>query len=158
MIRIEPFAPEHLARLVVRPEQRGEAERLHQAGGAAAERGPSFSAFDEAGNLIACAGLAENGPDYATAWAMFGEGLRPGLWARLTRAIAAVLETSGYRRIDMLARADFPAAHRFARALGFEQDMILYARHDEPLFHADVSRGTPASAGAGSATSEGGQG
>jgi hypothetical protein len=138
MIRIEPFAPEHLARLDVRPEQRGDAERLHQAGGAAAERGPAFTAFDEAGAVVGCAGLAENGPDYATAWAMFADGLRPAIWAGLTRAIAAVLETSGYRRIDMLVRADFPAAHRFARALGFEQDMILFARHDEPLLQCST--------------------
>jgi hypothetical protein len=134
MIRIEPFSPEHLARFVPRPDQKGDAERLHGRTGAAAELGPAFTAYDEEDNVIGCAGLAENSPDYATAWALFADGVRPALWARLAGAIQSVLSASGYRRIDTLVRADFPAGHRFVEALGFEREMVLFVRRDQPLF------------------------
>lgn len=133
MIAILPFEPWHFAMLPVRSEQQGEPEHMRQAAGGAADLGPAFSVVeqDAAGNVsavLACAGLAENAPDYATAWAAFAEGLRPAQWSTITHAIRAVIEGAHYARIDMLVRADWPTAQRYAEALGFTRDAMIYAR------------------------------
>lgn len=136
---IIPFEPEHYARLPVRAEQSGDLRRFGQVAGRAADLGPAFSAIeqDEQGHVLAvlaCAGLAETLPPsdpsggYATAWAAFADDLRPAQWAAITMAIRSVLEGCDYRRVDMIVRADFPAAQRYAKALGFEEDAKIFAR------------------------------
>lgn len=144
MIRIDPFAPADLAAFVPRPEQRTAADPPRARALAAAELGPAFTARDDDGHVLGCAGLCENSREHATAWALFADQIRPAQWARITAAIREVLSVSDYRRIDMMVRSDFAAARHFAEALGFEEEAVLYARHAEPLFQRDenVSRGT----------------
>ncbi len=132
-IAILPYDPLHATMLPLRPEQTGDSARFRQAHGAAAEHGPAFTAAEmgpegRITRVLGCAGLIENSSDYATAWAMFAEGLRPAEWAVLTAAIRGVLAASDYRRIDMIVRADFEAGHRFAAHLGFAPDAIVHAR------------------------------
>jgi hypothetical protein len=139
VIAIVPYENEHYARLPVRPEQRGDLAAMCQAAGRAAELGPAFSAveLDDEGKVatvLACAGLAETRPPsdesggYATAWAAFAEGLRPAQWSALTAAIRGVIEGADYARIDMMVRADFDAGRRYAEALGFTLDKMIFAR------------------------------
>lgn len=149
-IALLPFDPAHVALLHLQTAQQGEARRFRVPGGAAADLGPAYTVaeMDDAGAIVSvlgCGGLIENAPDYATAWAMFAEGLRSAQWAALAAMIRGALEASSYARIDMIARADFPAAHRFARHLGFETDAIVFARpgggamfHEEP-FHEEAA-------------------
>lgn len=132
-IDILPFKPVYLDLIVDRAEQRGEAESMRVARGLSAARGPAFTAAEigEDGKLariLCCAGLAENAPDYATAWAHFAEDLRPVHWSAITAAIRAVLDSCAYARVDMIVRAGFDAAHRYAEALGFSLDAMIYAR------------------------------
>jgi hypothetical protein len=138
-IAIVPFEAEHYTRLPVRAEQSGDLSRFGQIAGRAADLGPAFSAIeqDEQGGIVAvlaCAGLAETLPPsdpaggYATAWAAFADGLRPSQWAVITTAIRNVLEGCDYGRVDMIVRADFPAAERYAKALGFKEDAMIFAR------------------------------
>jgi hypothetical protein len=140
MTAILPYDPAHLAQLHLQAAQIGEAERFGKRVGDAAEHGPAFTAAEtdlEGGivRVLGCAGLFLNAPDYATAWAVFAEGLRPSQWSALTAAIRRVLDASEFRRIDTLVRGDFPAAHRYARALGFEPDATIYARISAPLLN-----------------------
>jgi hypothetical protein len=139
IIKIVPFEGQHYAMLPVRAEQRGELARMGVAAGHAADLGPAFSAVetDEDGEIIAvlaCAGLAETVPPdapsggYATAWAAFAEGMRAAQWSSVTAAIRGVIEGAEYARIDMLVSGDWPAAQRYAEALGFTMDMMVYAR------------------------------
>jgi hypothetical protein len=133
MIAILPYEPWHRAMLPVRPEQAHDLTRMEQAANLAAERGPAFSAVeqDDKGNVtavLACAGLAENSPTHATAWAAFADGLRPAQWSSIVHSIRNVVEGCDYRRVDMLVRADWPTAARFAEALGFTLDGLIYAR------------------------------
>lgn len=139
IVAVVPYEHAHYAMLPVRSEQRGELQRMGAAAGAAAELGPAFSAveLDADGHVfavLACAGLAETRPPdhplggYATAWAAFAEGLRPAQWAAITAAIRAVIEGCDYRRIDMLVRSDWPVAQRYAEALGFRREAMMYAR------------------------------
>lgn len=133
MIAIVNYEPWHRAMLPVRREQSSDLETFRQAAGMAAERGPAFSAVeqDADGNIsavLAIAGLAENAPDYATAWAAFAEGLRAAQWSPIVHAIRGVLEGCSYARIDMLVRSDWPTGRRFAEALGFTEEQAIYAR------------------------------
>lgn len=139
IVQVIPYAAEHYAMLQVRPEQRGELERVGELAGAAAEHGPAFSAveLDEAGHVarvLAVAGLAELRPaghplgGYARAWAAFADGLRAAQWSPITHAIRAVIEGCDYDRIDMLVNMGFAGAVRYAEALGFAPDHALYAR------------------------------
>jgi hypothetical protein len=132
-VAIVPYEPFHRAMLPVRREQADDLKRFHQGVSFAAERGPAFSAVeqDDEGRIVkvlACAGLAENGPDYATAWAAFADGLRPAEWSPVVHAIRGVIEGVHYSRIDTLVKADWPVARRFAEALGFREDCIMYSR------------------------------
>lgn len=133
------FEPWHYARLPVRAEQSGELQRMGQLAGHAAQLGPAFSAVELDGEgqvaaVLACAGLAETTPPndpgggYATAWAAFAEGLRPAQWSAITAAVRAVIEGADYARIDMIVRADWAAARRYAEALGFALCGMIYAR------------------------------
>lgn len=140
-LRILPFEPAHLTRLVARPEQAGDAARLGGGAMDAAERGPAYTIVDgkeEDSPVLCCAGLVVNGPDHASAWALFADGMRPAQWAHVTRAIGGVLDAADYQRIDLGVRLDFPAAHRFARHLGFLPDLIVYARG--AMFHEEQER------------------
>lgn len=139
IIAVLPFEHWHYAMLPVRAEQSGDLARMGQLAGQAAELGPAFSAVElnEEGRVtavLACAGLAETrsasdpSGGYATAWAAFAEKLRPSQWAAITAAIRSVIEGCEYARIDMLVRTDFPAAQRYAEALGFRQDATMYVR------------------------------
>lgn len=143
-IDIVPYEPVHRAMLPVRPEQRYDLDRLGQTLGRAAELGPAFSAVerDENGEIVAvlaCAGLAETrAPDhplggYATAWAAFAEGLRAAQWSVITAAVRAIIENAGYARLDTMVANDFPAAHRYAEALGFKPELTIYARTLAPV-------------------------
>lgn len=139
LVQIVAFEPQHYAMLQVRSEQSGELERMGEAPGLAAELGPAFSAVetDEAGHVVkvlACAGLAEVRPaghpkgGYARAWGAFGEGLRPAQWSAITHAIRAVIEGCDYARIDVMVSPWFDAARRYAVALGFQIDNLIFAR------------------------------
>jgi hypothetical protein len=131
VISILPYEPAHRAMLVVQQAQRDDLDVFRQAAGMMAERGPAFTAaeVDESGAIVrvlGCAGLAENGPDYATCWAAFGDGLALRDWAVLAAAIRRVIAASVYGRIDLIVRGGFGAGERFARHLGFVPDATIY--------------------------------
>jgi predicted transcriptional regulator len=105
----------------------------------AAEHGPAFSAVevDEHGNIVAkvlaCAGLprsARRSPDgrLCPRWGAFAEGLRPAQWSVITHAIKGVIDGCGYDRIDMIVSPWFDAGRRYALALGFTLDNLVFAR------------------------------
>ena len=133
MVNIVPFEPQHYAMLPVRPEQSGDTRMLGVAAARCAELGPAFSAveMDEKGNVaavLACGGLAENSASHATAWAAFAGELRAAQWSPIVHAIRGVIEGAHYERIDTYVRADWPTARRFAEALGFKEECVMYAR------------------------------
>lgn len=136
---IVPYEPHHLAMLQDQASQRGEAEKFGQRRGGVADLGPAFSAveLDDDGNVVTvlvCAGLAElippsaEGGGYASAWGYFSEALRPATWSRATAAIRAVLDGCGYARVDALVDLERPQARRYAEALGFTPQAVLFSR------------------------------
>lgn len=100
----------------------------------------SFSVFDRSGAVQACLGLIEHWAGRAEAWAMLGAASRPVMPA-MHKAVLQFLDKSPFQRIDAAVPADFDAAHRWVRMLGFEceaplmrgylpggKDAALYAR------------------------------
>lgn len=133
MIAIVPYEPWHREKLEVRSEQALDLIAFSQSADRIAALGPAFSIIeqDDAGqvkNILVCAGLAETAPGCASAWAAISAKVRSRDWPTIIRAIRAVIEGSGYQRIDMLARADWPVARRFAEWLGFTEQAVVYVR------------------------------
>lgn len=124
-IAILPYLPAHAQAIEPQVAQRTEpwpgnsVDRL-------AQLGPAFSAIEEAtGRVLGIAGLAENHPRYATAWALLAEG-KGGSFVTIARAIRRVLDAADYARIDTLVHNDFASGHVFARRMGFMLEGIKH--------------------------------
>lgn len=81
--------------------------------------GGGFTAIDN-GQVIACAGLAEQWQGRMLAWAMLAGDIGPHRFVRVTRAIRRALDLAQCDRIEMQVDADHPQAIRWAQTLGFE--------------------------------------
>lgn len=78
------------------------------------------------GRVLLVAGVAKVDESYGHAWAFMAAEAGPHMRA-LTRKVRGYLDSllPGQRRIEMMVRADFAAAARWARLLGFEQEGVL---------------------------------
>lgn len=122
-LRIEPFAPAHLADIdplvFDRPQMRRFAAGYRQAG-------PAFSLMEDE-KALGCAGLViEAGT--GRAWAFFSEELRgrPMLLHRtVKRALPALVAHYGLQCVLAEAHADFHAARRWLERLGFRYEQML---------------------------------
>lgn len=120
-MHIVPFEAEHALKIVLQRAQalvdhgrRDEdyARALEQVGG-------GYTAIDN-GEVIACAGMVEQWPGRALAWAMLTDDLGPMRFVRVSRAIRRALDMAQWNRIEMQVDADHPQAIRWAELLGFE--------------------------------------
>lgn len=119
MIAIEDFAPEHAAAIELQAMQAGERGE----GWGFAGNGPAWTVRDSVGRIIACMGFVKADPGYAIAWALLAEGKRNAL-VEMTRRTRAVLDGSGWRRVELHTRADFEPAMRWAELLGFSVESV----------------------------------
>lgn len=122
MIRVEPYAPDHLAMIEVQPGQR---EALHRAE-VYFEAGPAWTAFDEAGVPIFVGGFARLGPSYMHAWCVMSARAGHALWA-ITAITRRLIANGGWRRVEMMTDARFEQANRWAKLLGFELEGVRRA-------------------------------
>lgn len=143
MTRFVPFEPAHLEGFALQPGQQGELGGPVALSAAYGERlwrsGMAFTMLDRFGEPIASAGLSENHPGYATAWAFIAHGIGAGM-VPLTRAVRRVLDAAAYPRVDTMVLSGFDRGHAWARRLGFARlctmeklgrdgaDFDLYAR------------------------------
>jgi hypothetical protein len=118
-------------------EQRGDLSASAQLRRRRARAGIQRGRADEDGNVRCRAGLRgarrepAAGPSARRLCDRLG-GVRRGPWrpamSAITHAIRGVIEGAGYARIDMLVAEDFPAAQRYAEALGFKRETTIYTR------------------------------
>lgn len=92
--------------------------------------------------IVGCAGLIPMYEGHDLAWANLSV-CGPAVFLKIHRAIQRFLIKRNTRRTEMWVRADFEAAHRWARLLGFEwegqmrfvdparYDLELYARSND---------------------------
>ncbi|MGE4014400.1 MAG: hypothetical protein AB7G15_19940, partial [Alphaproteobacteria bacterium] len=85
---------------------------------------------------VGCGGLMPIAPHRALAWALIGAPPKPA-WPRIHRQVRRAIahgHAQGYARIEMHVDAEFPAARRWARLLGFAEEarlrQALANRHD----------------------------
>lgn len=117
MIEVVKFTPEHLDRLdeqeataYLRPYLRPEHVQALAAG-------QSYTAL--AGErVVACAGVVEHWPGRGEAWAYLDRDCRRHFLA-ITNAVRRFLDVCPLRRVEAVVDVEFPAGHRWVRALGF---------------------------------------
>lgn len=123
MIRIVPFEIGHLAR--IEPPVLS-VRQVREASLPASVAGPAFSAIDERGAVIGCAGLVIDG-EAGVAWAVLTDEVRSRplfLHRNVKRGLAAIVKRYGLARVEATARADWAGARSWLRRLGFRPSGI----------------------------------
>lgn len=94
------------------------------------KHGHSFTAMRD-GKILGAVGLMPQWPGLAIAWSLLSDKIGAGDMVWITKRVVAFLDAiqagPGYRRIQMATATGFPAASRWARILGFEQESVLRA-------------------------------
>lgn len=117
---IVPFKREHMTLMVVQQKQLGLEHLLTKEVLDYLESTEAYSAIDGT-DVLVCAGVVDMAPGRAIAWAYLAGNIGRRMVA-VTRAVKKYLQSTGYRRIEMDVDCDFPAAHRWAKMLGFEME------------------------------------
>lgn len=110
-MNVVAFRREHLGALSEAPAlTAGEADGL--------ERALAYTALDDAGKPIGCAGVVRVWEGRYAAWAFFGRESE-GHMRRLTKTARAFLDTLDARRIELSVVKGFKQGHQWAKMLGF---------------------------------------
>lgn len=91
-----------------------------------ASHGRAFTLRDKAGRVLMIAGVAQIDPGYGHCWAFQSSFSGPHMpW--ITRRVQHYLGTimASHRRLEMMVRADFEAAIRWAQLLGFSEEGLM---------------------------------
>lgn len=143
VLEFVPFKFEHLK--YIKPHAVQSEEWALLLAGDASEvlaTGPALSMW-QSGVCLGAAGLVVHWPGRAEAWAMFADkiGFRPMLEA--VRCMRRVIDTSGFRRVDMTVRNGNIHGHVLASAVGFDFEAKLEAYHpsgDDVFLYKKVKR------------------
>ncbi len=139
-MRIVPFEPDHLSRILLQPSQAIMQPTLSQPdyGPSLANAGPAYSLVD-GDEVFASAGLIPQWEHRAVAWALIAAEAGKHFFL-IHKAVRRALIFHNYRRVETSVACDFEQGHRWAQLLGFEregrmraftpdgQDCDLYAR------------------------------
>lgn len=129
-MEVRPFHPADLDAFVVQPAQAAELAAARREYGANLRAyGPAWSGL-VGGTLLIITGLVDLGGGRALAWSYLSV-LAGRHMTALTRAARAGLAHQHFRRVEMTARADFPAAARWAALLGFAYEGRLRSFFDD---------------------------
>lgn len=118
-MRIEPYTPAHLQRLLLQPAQVAMRPYLSDPGYARALDipGKAFAAV-EGDQVLACAGIIPMWEGRAEAWALLAADLKPHFLG-IHYATKRFLNACGMRRIEAAVDAQFGCARGWVEALGF---------------------------------------
>lgn len=116
-MRFVPFSPEHAFAFEPQGAQKAHVAWMTPDIAEAAAAHFSFSAIDDAGRIVGCAGIAPT-EDALVAWALFSERLYQHRFA-ITRAVRMGLDLHRTRRVVAHVHVDHAKAARFAEALDF---------------------------------------
>jgi RimJ/RimL family protein N-acetyltransferase len=120
---VVPFLGEHMAQV-------GQALALTPGQIAALERGElSWTALDDAGDVIGCAGVVKVWQGRYAAWAALSPERSGSHMRALTKAACAFFETLGAGRVELSVREGFEPGHRWADMLGFTLETAAMPRY-----------------------------
>lgn len=129
MRRVAPFQPEDIRELVPAPQQRhdyGESGML-RAAQVLAESGSAFTLRARGGRILAVCGIAAIDRGYGHAWAFMDSRAGPHMrWLTVTVRAHIDAKMASHRRIEIMVRADWPAARRWAQQLGFAEEGRMF--------------------------------
>ena len=120
-----PFLPKHAIQIEAQPAQAKHLNWMTLEIAEAAASHYSFTAIDDRGRLVGCAGMAPAG-DGIVAWAIFSE-LIEAYPVAIFRALRRTLEAFRFERVLMHVHPEHAKASRLAEALHFR---FLEARSD----------------------------
>lgn len=120
-MKIERFRKEHIDAMAIQERQKGleylETTEHFQW----LEGNDSFSAIDDDGTVLACAGVVQMTEGRGVAWAYMSQNIGHKM-THVTRAVRRYLKLSPLWRIEMHVDCDFDSGHRWARMLGFKME------------------------------------
>jgi hypothetical protein len=119
-LTVEPFKAAHVAEMAVQPAQRADWENVTPDMLRAFEQTDAWTVRVE-GEVVLVGGLVEVWAGRATLWSYVAAGAGPHM-VRLTKGVRRFIDGSAHRRIEMYVDVGFAAAHRWARALGFQME------------------------------------
>jgi hypothetical protein len=121
-MKIVPFEPNHLERLLLQPSQAIMQETLTRPEYAKSlyEAGPAYSLVD-GDAVFASMGLIPQWEHRAIAWGLIAKEAGPH-FRTIHKAVLRTMEIHPYRRIETSVACDFEQGHRWARMLGFERE------------------------------------
>lgn len=127
-MKIVRFQARHLAALKLQPSQQHFGGLLLDAEyGAMLEGCTSFTALNDAGQVVACAGFAERWENCATAWALIAEDAGRNM-VGIVRAIRGfLLHAAPWRRVEAAVDVGFGPGERLMELLGFECEGVARA-------------------------------
>lgn len=120
MFEVVPFKAAHLAAIELQATQAHLSNWVTQAQGVALEEQNSYTALYD-GVPIGAAGIIHQWTGRSLAWA-FISNTGPQMFLPFHRAVKHFLDGCYVQRIEMTVDCDFPAAHRWARMLGFKME------------------------------------
>lgn len=121
-MRIVPFEPNHLNRLLLQPSQAIMQPTLSNPEYAVSlyKAGPAYSLVD-GDAVLATAGLIEQWEGRAVGWALISAE-SGAHFLKIHKAVLRTMTIHPYRRIETAVACDFPQGHRWANMLGFERE------------------------------------
>lgn len=119
-LTVEPFKAEHVDEMVVQDAQRADWQGVTQDMLRAFEQTDAWTARVD-GEVVLVGGLVELWAGRAALWSYVAAGAGPHM-VLLTKGVRRFIDGSAHRRIEMYVDAGFAAAHRWARALGFQME------------------------------------
>lgn len=118
-MQIEPFQAAHMLALDPQEAQRPHLRWMNSSIAEAASAFFSFTAVDEQGRIIGCAGIAPAESGDLVAWAVFSSLIERHALA-ITRAVKSGLDLHAARRVVAHIHPDHVKAASFAKRLSFK--------------------------------------
>jgi hypothetical protein len=130
-VRIINYKPSHLHDLMDGPLNDGAPEHIGYMRAYAEELqqpGWSFTLIEN-GHIICCSGIVDMWPGVGEAWFLASSKIheypRPFIRFAKTDVIQKVVDENDLWRVQAVCKADWPAAIKFARFLGFESEGVM---------------------------------
>ena len=118
MISYGPFRASHVNELQVQDAQRWTLAYVQPAVLLALENKWSNTVFKN-GKPVMCGGVIEQWANNAILWSFVGTGMTPSEFRTAHKYVVQFIEGLPFKRLEMHVDADFAAAHRWAKLLGF---------------------------------------
>tara|TARA_R100001463_G_scaffold32675_3_gene73063 strand:+ start:5391 stop:5834 length:444 start_codon:yes stop_codon:yes gene_type:complete len=130
-VRIIDYQPSHLHDLMDGPLNKGAIKNIGYMREWASElQQPGWSyTLIENGHIICCSGIVDMWPGVGEAWfiasSKIHDNVRPFIRFAKTDIMHRVTTDNNLWRVQGVCKADWPAARRFARLMGFEEEGLM---------------------------------